>query len=59
MILITILLLTALILTAFVVFAISVGGAIFTVVFGDVIVCVALIIGLTLLIARKKRRKKR
>ena len=44
MILITILALIALLVTAFVVVAISIGGAAFTVVFADVIVCVVILI---------------
>ena len=44
MILFVILLLIVAILTAITVFAISVGGAVFVILFGDVIVCIALIV---------------
>lgn len=44
MILFIILLLIVAILTAITVFAISVGGAVFVILFGDVIVCIALIV---------------
>lgn len=43
MFLFTILALIMILLIAFVVFVISAGGAIFTVVFGDVIICIVLI----------------
>ena len=44
MILFTILLLILIFLVVFTVFAVSAGGAIFIIIFGDVIVCVFLII---------------
>lgn len=44
MILFIILLLIVAILTAITVLAISVGGAVFIILFGDVIVCIALIV---------------
>ena len=56
MILFSILILTLLILTVITVVAISLGGAAFIVVFGDVIVCIALI---ALLIKFLMKRKKR
>ena len=55
MILFTILLLTLLLLMTFVVFAVSVDGSIFCVVFGDVIVCmVFIVLIIRYLIKRKK-----
>lgn len=55
MILITILVLTALILLTALVFTASVGGAVFIVVFGDVIVCVWFIISIIKHIIKKKK----
>lgn len=53
MILFAILTLIAIILTAITVFAVSIGGSIAVVLFGDVIVCIALIIWV---IARMSKR---
>lgn len=44
MILLAILILMLLFLVIFAVFAISVGGAAFIIIFGDIIVCIALIV---------------
>ena len=44
MILTCILVLTILILLAIIIFAVSVGGAAFIIIFGDVIVCIGLIV---------------
>lgn len=56
MILFTILLLTLILLTVFVVFAVSIGGSIFIIIFGDVIVCVVFIaLIIKYLIKRKKK----
>lgn len=49
-------LLTIIILLAIVVIAVSVGGSIFIVVFGDVIVCIFLI-GLIIKHLRKRKKK--
>ena len=51
-----ILLITLLILVAVAILAISVGGAAFIIVFGDVIVCVIFIVWIMKRIARRKRR---
>jgi hypothetical protein len=56
MILFTILLLTLLILTTITVVAISLGGAAFIVVFGDVIVCIVFIALLIKFLTKRKRR---
>ena len=56
MVLFLILLLTIIILLAIVVIAVSVGGSIFIVVFGDVIVCIFLI-GLIIKHLLKRRKK--
>lgn len=56
MVLFLILLLTIIILLAIVVIAVSVGGSIFIVVFGDVIVCIFLI-GLIIKYLRKRKKK--
>ena len=56
MILFTILLTTLLILMVFTILAIGAGGAAFIIVFGDVIVCMALIVWIiTHLFGRKKK----
>lgn len=55
MILFVILLLIVAILTAITIFAISIGGAVFVVLFGDVIVCIALIVWF---IKRRIKKKK-
>lgn len=56
MILVTILLLTVMLLLTFIVATVSVGGAIFVVVFGDVIVCIWLILSIIKHIIKKKRK---
>ena len=56
MVLFLILLLTIIILLAIVVIAVSIGGSIFVVVFGDVIVCIFLI-GLIIKHLIKKKKK--
>lgn len=56
MILFTILLLTLILLTVFVVFTVSVGGSIFVILFGDVIVCMVFI---ALIIRYFIKRKKK
>ena len=56
MVLFLILLLTIIILLTIVVIAVSVGGSIFIVVFGDVIVCIFLI-GLIIKHLRKREKK--
>ena len=56
MILLTILLLTLLILVGVTIFAISLGGAVFIIIFADVIVCALFIVWLVKrLIGRKKK----
>lgn len=55
MILITILLLMLILLTIITVLAVSVGGAVFIVVFGDVIVCIFLIVWLLKRLITKKK----
>ena len=56
MILFIILLLTLLTLMVFTILAVSAGGAVFTVLFGDVIVCMLLIVWiLKRLIGKKKK----
>lgn len=55
MILFSILLLTLLILTVITVVAISLGGAAFIVVFGDVIVCIVLIALLIKILMKRKK----
>lgn len=57
MILLTILALTALLLIGLVITTVSVGGGVFIVIFGDVIVCVVFIALLIRLIARKKFKR--
>ena len=54
MILFTILLLTLLILTVITVVAVSLGGAAFIIVFGDVIVCIVLIALLIKFLAKRR-----
>lgn len=55
MILFTILAIIAIILIVFTVIAVSVGGAVTIIVFGDVIVCVAMIAGIMAYIIKKRR----
>lgn len=55
MILFTILLLTLILLTIITVLVVSAGGAIFIVIFGDVIVCIFLIIWLMKRLISKKK----
>lgn len=57
MILLTILTLTLLFLLAFIVLAVSIGGAAFTVVFGDVIVCIVLLAFLIKAIIKKRSER--
>ena len=54
MILATILILIALILTAVTIIAIAFGGAVMTVIFSDVIVCIFIIVALIRHLIRKK-----
>ena len=58
MILFTTLLIMALLLAVFTVFAIAVGGSVFIVVFGDVIVCIFLIVWIIKKLFKKKPKKK-
>lgn len=55
MILFTFLLVTLLVLVAITVFAVSAGGAVFIILFGDVIVCAFLIIWLIVRIFKRRR----
>ena len=55
MILFTILLLTCIFLGVIAVFTISIGGTAFIVIFGDVIVCIALIIWIMKLIFKRRK----
>ena len=55
MILFCILMIIALILAIITIAAVSVGGAAFIIVFGDVIVCIALIILLIRFLAKRKK----
>lgn len=55
MILFSILLLTLILLTIITVIALSVGGAAFIVIFGDVIVCIVLIALLMRFLAKRKK----
>ena len=48
----------ALLLAVFTVFAIAVGGSVFIVVFGDVIVCIFLIVWIIKKLFKKKPKKK-
>lgn len=58
MILLTILALTALLLIGLVVTMVSVGGGVFIVIFGDVIVCVVFIALLIGLITKRKFKRR-
>ena len=58
MILFTTLLIMALLLAVFTVFAIAIGGSVFIVVFGDVIVCIFLIVWIVKKLFKKKPKKK-
>lgn len=57
MILFTILLLMAFILTVFTIIAVSVGGAAFIIVFGDVIVCIAIIVWFMKRLRNRKNKR--
>lgn len=59
MIIFTILALIVILLIIFAVAVLSVSGAAFIIVFGDVIVCIAIIWFVARLLSRKKRRIKR
>lgn len=54
MILFTLLMIIALLLTIFVVLSIGIGGATFIIIFGDIIVCIVLIIWLITKLFKKK-----
>ena len=58
MILFITLLIMALLLAVFTVFAIAIGGSVFIVVFGDVIVCIFLIVWIVKKLFKKKPKKK-
>lgn len=58
MILFMTLLIMALLLAVFTVFAIAIGGSVFIVVFGDVIVCILLIVWIIKKLFKKKPKKK-
>ena len=58
MILFMTLLIMALLLAVFTVFAIAIGGSVFIVVFGDVIVCRFLIVWIIKKLFKKKPKKK-
>ena len=58
MILFITLLIMALLLAVFTVFAIAIGGSVFIVVFGDVIVCIFLIVWIIKKLFKKKSKKK-
>ena len=58
MILFMTLLIMALLLAVFTVFAIAIGGSVFIVVFGDVIVCIFLIVWIIKKLFKKKSKKK-
>ena len=58
MILFITLLIMALLLAVFTVFAIAIGGSVFIVVFGDVIVCIFLIVWIIKKLFKKKPKKK-
>ena len=58
MILFMTLLIMALLLAVFTVFAIAIGGSVFIVVFGDVIVCIFLIVWIIKKLFKKKPKKK-
>lgn len=55
MILFTILLLMLILLTVITVLAISIGGSVFVVIFGDVIICIFLIVWLLKRLVTKKK----
>ena len=55
MILFTILALTLLILIVFTVIAVSLGGSVFIIIFGDVIVCAAIIVWIIKCLVIKKK----
>ena len=55
MVLFTILLIVLAFLVLFVALSIGIGGAAFIIIFADVIVCIAIIIGIMRLIARRRR----
>lgn len=57
MILFTILLLMFIILTAITILAISIGGSIFVVIFGDVIICILLIVQIMKHLRKKNKKK--
>lgn len=57
MVLLTILALILLILTVTVILAVSLGGATFIIVFGDVIVCAVFIVLIIRFIIKRKRHK--
>ena len=57
MVLLTILALILLILTVIVILAVSLGGATFVIVFGDVIVCAVFIVLIIRFIIKRKRHK--
>ena len=52
------LLIMALLLAVFTVFAIALGGSVFIVVFGDVIICIFLIVWIIKKLFKKKPKKK-
>ena len=58
MILFMTLLIMALLLAVFTVFAIAIGGSVFIVVFGDMIVCIFLIVWIIKKLFKKKPKKK-
>lgn len=58
MILFITLLIMALLLAVFTMFAIAIGGSVFIVVFGDVIVCIFLIVWIIKKLFKKKPKKK-
>ena len=58
MILFMTLLIMALLLAVFTVFTIAIGGSVFIVVFGDVIVCIFLIVWIIKKLFKKKPKKK-
>ena len=57
MILFTILLITLTIIAIVSVLVLSVGGAAFIVIFGDLVVCMAIIIWIMRLLAKRKKKK--
>ena len=56
MILFTILLIMVTLLVLFVIFAVAIGGSAAILVFGDVIVCIAIIVGIITLIIKKRKK---